>query len=60
MELVEKGVSEGDQCRGAEVRRSRREISPAPLLPESAVEQGSEASVLADVGKALNVNTTPR
>ncbi len=60
MKFVEKGVGEDDQCRGAEVRRSRGVISPAPLLPEGAVEQGGEASVLADVGKALNVNTMPR
>ena len=60
MKFVEKGVGEGDQCRGAEVRRSRREIAPAPLLPEGAVEQGGEAGVFADVGKALNVNTMLR
>lgn len=60
VELIENGVGESDQCRGAEVRRCRGEISLAPLLPESAVEQGSEAGVLANVEKLVNVNTMPR
>ncbi len=61
---------------GARVRRCGGELSlaplllcplapllpcpPAPLPPEGAVEQGDEASIFADVGQALNVNTVPR
>jgi hypothetical protein len=46
------------------VPRRRGEVSlapllpcpPAPLLPEGAMEQCSEASVLADVGQGVNDN----
>ncbi len=64
VELIEDGKQQANRCDDRKTRghgaKGIRPIPMSPLLREGAMEQGGEASVLADVGKAVNADTGPR